>query len=556
MLKNKFFNYQGLMIVALVIFSSIVLFFNLGQRSLWEPDEGRYAEISREMVESGDWLTPRLNYIKHFDKPVITYWTIASSFKLFGQNEFTAHLPLVLIGLLGVLATFFLGKELFDARTGFLSAIVLISSLGYPVISRIVSTDIIFSFFCLLSYLFFVRKNYILFYISLALAVMTKGPVLFIIVLIPLCAFLIYQRAWSTFKQIPWVKGTFLFILIATPWYIYQILNNAGLFNDWFVQHTVNRVIRDIKDPVYFFLPVLIGLFFPWIFFLVSALKRNLSFKRTSLNEESAKLLLLFLWFALPFIFFSCIGKKLVPYILPLLPALAIIVGRLWARIMQNTALMHKRSFSISYYLYLSILSIILVATVVFLSLGLDYRFDIEATRINIIVIALIMASTIAFSLFFFKSKKAWGLFVTLVISSSVFFLNAIDVLPKIEPNTNKSVKSLALKIKQDLTSEDKIVNYRCFLKSLPFYLKRRTIVVERERNTVYEKTEHWRDYLLKDKEALYELLRSKDFRVFCITYTWEYELIQQEYKEGLEFLGQAGKYVLFTNKKSKRVQL
>ena len=139
---------QGILIFIVVFFSLVVLFFNLGKRSFWEPDEGRYAEISREMVESGDWLTPRLNYIKHFDKPPITYWLIGSSFKFLGQSEFAAHLPLVILALGGVLVTYSLAKELFGRRAGFLSAIILISSFGYPGLSRVLSTDIIFTFFC------------------------------------------------------------------------------------------------------------------------------------------------------------------------------------------------------------------------------------------------------------------------------------------------------------------------------------------------------------------------------------------------------------------------
>ena len=162
------------------------------------------------------------------------------------------------------------------------------------------------------------------------------------------------------------------------------------------------------------------------------------------------------------------------------------------------------------------------------------------------------MASTMALSLFFFKLKKVAQLFATIAISSCLFFLTVIDLLPKIEANTNKSIKPLALKIKEDLRPEDKVVNYRCFLKGLPFYLKKRTIVVERERNIVYEETEHWRDYLLKDKQELYRLLSLKNVRVFCITYTWEFKKIKEEYPKPLYLLGEAGKYVLFSSRKTR----
>ena len=122
--------------------------------------------------------------------------------------------------------------------------------------------------------------------------------------------------------------------------------------------------------------------------------------------------------------------------------------------------------------------------------------------------------------------------------------------MPKIEANIGKSIKGLALKIGEDLSPQDKVVNYRCFLKSLPFYLKRRTIVVERQRNIAYEEDPaQYQNYLLKDKEELYRLLTSKTFKVYCITYTWEWEKIQKDYPRPLYLLGQAGKYILFVNR-------
>ncbi len=547
--KNNL-THQGILILALVFFSLIVLFFNLGKRNFWEPDEGRYAEISREMAESGDWLTPRLNYIKHFDKPPMVYWLIGSSFKLFGQNEFAGHLPLVILGLAGVLLTFALGKRLFGSRCGFLAAVILISSLGYPALARILSTDIIFSFFCLLCYLFFIRRNYLLFYFSLALAFMTKGPVALVITLIPITVFLLYEKQLPDLKRLYCGFGIILFLALGLPWYIYQILQNQGLLNDWVVQHTLNRIVREIKQPFYFFIPVLIGLFFPWIFFFVPALKGRLYFKRAALDDDHAKMLLLFFWFALPFLFFSCIGKKLVPYILPLLPPLAIMIARLWAQAWDNPKILVSKIFTVSSYIFLSCLGILAAAVIIFLSLGFEHKLNIAAAHPNIVALPVILAAGIIVALYALRSRKVKWLFWAIACTSMVFFLTAIDLLPKIEANIGRSIKPLAMKIKQDLSPEDKVVNYRCFLKGLPFYLGRRTIVVERQRNIAYEEDPgQLPDYLLKDKTALYGLLSAKDVKVYCITYTWEFQKIEQEYQRPLYLLGRAGKYVLFANK-------
>lgn len=560
-LRKTFFQRQGLVIGLLALISLIPLFTNLGARSFWEPDEGRYAEISREMVESGDWLTPRQNYIKHFDKPPVTYWLIGLSFKLFGENEFAGHLPLVALALGGVLMVFFLGRRLFGARAGFLSAIVLITSLGYPAIARILSTDIILTFAVLCCYLFFVQRKYILFYLFIALGMMIKGPIIFILTLLPVSAFIFYERKTLNFKELHLLRGAAIIIFLGLPWYIHEIFLNKTLLQDWLFQQSLHRVVNRGEEPFYFFIPVLLALFSPWIFFLIPAFQEGgkgvgkgvnslfLSRKR-ELTPFPPETLFLFFWFILPFLFFGCIGKKLVPYILPLLAPLAIITGHTWDRILANPALLKTRTFSLSLYFLAVFKVIIAIGTIVFLLFGFPCKFDILAARGNMIFLAVILLTSAATDILFFKLKRPAPLFASIAVSALLFFLTAIAVLPKIEITAGRSVKNLAQKIKEDLQPEDKVVNYRCYLKSLPFYLQRRTIVIERQRNTAYEESEEWKDYLLKDKEALYKLLAAKDSRVYCITYTWEYEKITKEYPAPLYLLGKAGKYVLFCNKK------
>lgn len=550
-LRKTFFQRQGLVVGLLALLSLIPLFANLGGRSFWEPDEGRYAEISREMAESGDWLTPRQNYIKHFDKPPVTYWLIGLSFKLFGENEFAGHLPLVTLAMAGVLVTFSLGKRLFGIRTGFLSAVVLITSLGYPAIARTLSTDIVLTFSVLCCYLFFAQRRYLLFYLFIALGMMIKGPIIFILTLLPISAFVIYEKGTLNFKELYLLRGAAIIVLLGLPWYIYEIFLNKNLLQDWLFQQSLNRVVHRGAEPFYFFIPVLLALFSPWVFFLVPAFQNTLSCKRQAFSEAPAKVLFLFFWFILPFLFFGCIGKKLVPYILPLLAPLAIITGHTWDKILANPALSRTKTFSLSLYFLAGCKVIIAIGTIVFLAFGFVHKFDILAARGNMILLTSILLTSAATDILFFKLKRPAALFASIAVSSLLFFLTVIAVLPKIEIMSGKSVKNLAQKIKEDLNPEDKVVNYRCYLRSLPFYLKQRTIVVERQRNTAYEESgEQWQDYLLKDKEDLYKLLTAKGFRVYCITYTWEFDEIIKEYPAPLYLLSKAGKYVLFSNKK------
>src|SRR5437016_5438835 len=135
---------SGRWLAALTLFT---FFFLLGSRSLNEPDEGRYAEIAREMVELGDWLVPHLWYEPHVEKPPMTYWTVAASMLVFGRNEWAVRLPLALAGISGVWASYLWGRALGGRRVGLWSALILQSSLLYFVMARMLTTDILLTQF-------------------------------------------------------------------------------------------------------------------------------------------------------------------------------------------------------------------------------------------------------------------------------------------------------------------------------------------------------------------------------------------------------------------------
>ena len=130
----------------LLIVLSVPFFLLLGRLPLIEPDEGRYAEIPREMLLHGDFITPCLNYVKYFEKPPLHYWLNAISMSLFGENEFAARFPGTLLGLATVLLTYHVGRRLFDRRAGLFAALVLGSSAGFLVQARLNFTDMTLTF--------------------------------------------------------------------------------------------------------------------------------------------------------------------------------------------------------------------------------------------------------------------------------------------------------------------------------------------------------------------------------------------------------------------------
>src|SRR5512138_1896661 len=130
----------------LAITFGVLCFQFLGKFPLMEPDEGRYSEIPREMLEKMDFITPTLNYVKYFEKPPLLYWLNALSFSIFGQNEFAARVPCALAGLLTILFTYWLGRELLGRRVGLLAAVFVGASGGFIALARIALTDMPLTF--------------------------------------------------------------------------------------------------------------------------------------------------------------------------------------------------------------------------------------------------------------------------------------------------------------------------------------------------------------------------------------------------------------------------
>jgi 4-amino-4-deoxy-L-arabinose transferase-like glycosyltransferase len=202
-----------------------IFLLGLGSPALYDPHESLYAEIAREMVVGGDWLTPHLNSTRYLDKPPLCYWLIAISYAVFGVSEFSARLPIALTGLGGVLVTWGIGRHLFDGRCGALAGLVLTTSVGYFVFSRQLLPDMVFACFTTLSFYGFLRAGEadrarepwsLLAYLCLALAVMTKG----FVGLFPLVVLATYGLLSGSFharRELRSIWGGLLFILLIVP---------------------------------------------------------------------------------------------------------------------------------------------------------------------------------------------------------------------------------------------------------------------------------------------------------------------------------------------------
>ena len=324
--------------------SLLLLLWQLGGYGLIDVDEGRYAEVPREMLALNDWLTPRLNFVNFFDKPPLLYWGIAASYTLLGATEFAARLVPALAALLGIVAAYGLGRRMFGPRVGLLSGLVLLTSLMWTVMARAVFTDMIVSslVFCSLAAWWLAttegqngrRKTLwlALFWIGLGLGMLAKGPVAPVLCGGAIFVYLLLAKGWKLPRQMGWIWGVPLFIAVAAPWYIAIALkhpewNHAFWYEQNFARFTGAIAEVDHSEKPWFLFQYLPAVILPWSVFALPALftvGRDLWPLRTD-GQRGALFLLGIVAFVM--LFFSASESKLVTYILPVVPPLAILVA-------------------------------------------------------------------------------------------------------------------------------------------------------------------------------------------------------------------------------------
>jgi len=322
-----------------IVFGTLFFQF-LGRLPLIDPDEGRYLEIPREMLERGDFVTPTLNYVKYFEKPPLHYWLNALSLSVFGENEFAARFAGALCGLLTVLVTYQLGRALLGRRTGLYGAILLGSAGGFLVQARINFTDMTLTFFLTGAFACFAlasrdgerRKGrcYYLMYLCMALAVLAKGLIGVVLPGAVVFLFLLFTRRWGILREMRLVSGGALFLLVCAPWFVLVSLRNPEFPQFFFIHEHFQRFLTKVHhryQPYWFFIPVLAGTLLPWSPFVPAALRQGWRERGTR-----GQTLFLLLWAGVIFAFFSKSDSKLVPYILPVFPPLAILIGNWFAR--------------------------------------------------------------------------------------------------------------------------------------------------------------------------------------------------------------------------------
>jgi 4-amino-4-deoxy-L-arabinose transferase-like glycosyltransferase len=324
----------------LLIAFAVVLLYVLGARTLVPPDEGRYAEMAREMFASGDWITTRLNGIKYFEKPPLQTWMNALSFTLFGLGDWQARLWTGLCGLIGVVLTGVAGTRVFGARIGFYAALVLGSSFYWVACSQIDSLDMGLSGMMTVALCALLiaqrddasaseRRNWMLVcWAGMALSVLAKGLIGLVLPGGVLVFYTIFARDWAIWKRLHIAPGLLLFFLIATPWFVLVGLKNPEQPHFFFVHEHFDRFLKKEhhrEAAWYIFFVLLAAGSVPWVGVLVQSLVG--AARRNGETTTFRPRLMLLVWIAFITLFFTKSNSKLPGYILPVFPAVALLVA-------------------------------------------------------------------------------------------------------------------------------------------------------------------------------------------------------------------------------------
>ena len=349
------------------LLAGLLLFVGLGSMGLTDRDEGRNAEAGREMLETGDWVSPTFNYEPRFAKPVLVYWLMSLSYRWFGVDEFSARLPSAVFGLGLILLQYLFLSRFCGPTVGLFGALMLLLNVQIIGLSRMVLTDSVLIFLTTLSLYSFWLAFYgrsterwwrWIFYLGMALATLAKGPVGFLVPLIAVALYVTATGQWRRFwEQGSPLTGSLLFAAVALPWYAVMWSLHGTQYAASAQANTVGRFLNPMEGhsfTVLFYLPVLLLGFFPWSGWLpfawYDAYRSWREARRRSIEIPTSERSSMELeWFAAAWVvgvlvFFTLSSTRLAHYIAPLFPAAAALTAIYWHRSLFDPNLKGRRA--------------------------------------------------------------------------------------------------------------------------------------------------------------------------------------------------------------------
>ena len=550
----------------LVVILGIFFGYQVGNRPFVSPDEGRYVEIPREMVVSGDYVTPRLDGVKYFEKPPLFYWMEAAAIQTVGIGETSMRFIPVLFAVLGCLTVFFVGYSCYSLNAGLLSVAILATNILYYVHSRLIILDMVLSVFMSGSlwafFLAFVRpgrfkipKNLliILMYAFSALACLTKGLIGAVLPGMVVFLWIAATKNWKIIREALYLPGIGVFLAIFLPWHILAAYRNHDFLYFYFIVEHFLRYSTKMHgryQPFWFFFPIVIGGLIPWAGATLMALVSHLRNIATSITKKDKKVLAIdssacyfLMWVGGILIFFSVSGSKLIPYILPIFQPLALIT---------SVYLEREKNLKPAIWLSIALFFVLCAAAVVFLYVLKKFPYFFECADFQVLAAAVagmfLVLSIVLVLTAFAKIPRNFSVFLSVFLAANIMWtLNkAVPYyLEAVKPSTQKMAET----VRYNWTKDDLVFSYNHFWTDFPVYLGHTTGLI----NFVGElefgvKSEPDKSPIMEE-EKFWQLWNKKEKRIFLLMTRSEYRRIFVERTNIHKLLDFDSNFVVITNK-------
>jgi 4-amino-4-deoxy-L-arabinose transferase-like glycosyltransferase len=470
--------------LALVLLAALVVGIDNADRALAHPDEGRYSEISREMAATGDWVTPRLNGIKYFEKPPLQYWASAVALEAFGHREAAARLYVGVAALLTLLIVGFTASRIAGAEAAAASAAVLVSSPYFLGMAGVVTLDMGLTAWTTATLCAWLlaeqaregsreRRGWMLAaWAAMALAVLSKGLVGVVFPAAALFLACLARGDFSALRRLEWGYGIAAFLAIAAPWFVAVSTRNPEFAEFFFVHEHFTRFLGEghrRAEPWWYFLPILAAGFLPWMFALPGAVAHAW---RADDPRGPQPLRFALAWSAFVVAFFSLSGSKLPAYILPAFPPLALVLGRYLAQVPPRQLAARLAP--------LPLVALLLLA----LAWRLPESARDEWTRAlyaaarphALGAAAALLAGTLAGALLAWKGRR-WLAILATALGSILAVEGMEDAYDQLAPR--QSGLAVAAAMRPHLTPATRIYSVRTYDQTVPFYLGRTITLVD-----------------------------------------------------------------------------
>ncbi len=528
MFKNSNKIFLGLLL--LCIYSFFV--FN-SYLHITDTVESNYALTAKEMVLSGDWMSPRIYGHFWYDKPVFFYWQIASAFKMFGFHEFAARFWSAVMGIFSLLLMLWFGSKLFPGQSvGLTGALILGTSFEFWMIAKFIITDMTLFFFfngalaCfLLAYRGGLREKnyYYLFYIFCGLATLTKGPIGFLLPGLIVLVFLCWTRNGSELKQMKIIPGILLFLAVTIPWYLGMYLQHGRAFIlNFFGVHNYLRatVSEHPKDNVfyYYFFILLVG-FFPWIAFLPQTIK-NLWPKGKGLHHGDSDTKFLIAWIVVVFMFFQSIATKYPTYTFAILFPLSLLTARFFEMRREMPA---KKLIGSGFVIFLF--------TALFLGAAYFIYRSQDSSWVSLLPVVLLTLIGFVICLYFVLAKSTQKFLMIFLAIILIFNIVVVKTL-LIPMSQYKSGKTISSSLRRIYRSGDLITSFGTYQTSAVFYSGYKIYdLIHRAgfKNQSFSNLS-WASKYVMPSLRWEDVLRSRAKRVFVIMHQKDYQKFMKEY--------------------------